>query len=103
MSEERLSKETVEHIARLARLELSSAELALYQDRLGRVLGYVKELSSVKTDPKAVVQHVPRDVVALREDRVLDFANTRKLLANAPEKSEDSFLLPAVLDGSNEN
>jgi aspartyl-tRNA(Asn)/glutamyl-tRNA(Gln) amidotransferase subunit C len=93
-----LSREEVIKIARLARLELTDAEIAETQKRLTRVLDYMKELSALSTPGDAFVKHVPADAVAFREDVAKPFAHAERLLANAPESEENQFSLPAVLD-----
>lgn len=94
-----LSKEDVLRIAQLARLELTSEEIARYQRDLGRVLEHMRELDGVATEAGAVVRHVPKDSVAFREDKPLPFANVSGLLENAPETAEGCFKLPAILEG----
>jgi aspartyl-tRNA(Asn)/glutamyl-tRNA(Gln) amidotransferase subunit C len=93
-----LSREEVLKIAKLARLELTEKEVAAYQKKLGRVLEYVKELNAVET-PKEFVRHVPRDAVAFREDRAVNFTNQKGLLENAPATEANCFLLPAIMEG----
>ncbi|MCB0404907.1 MAG: Asp-tRNA(Asn)/Glu-tRNA(Gln) amidotransferase subunit GatC [Bdellovibrionales bacterium] len=93
-----LDREDVLKIARLARLELDEAEVALYQDRLGRVLEYVRELNQVKTEKAATVKHVPRDAVSIREDRAIEFTDREALLRNAPAQIEEHFLVPTVIE-----
>jgi aspartyl-tRNA(Asn)/glutamyl-tRNA(Gln) amidotransferase subunit C len=94
-----LSREEVLKIARLARLELTDAELALYQTRLGRVLEYINELKAVSTTDAGFVRHVPKDAVAFREDKVQQSPYAAAILENAPEVEDSHFLLPAVLEG----
>ena len=92
------SREEVLHIAKLARLDLSEDEVKRYQEQLGRVLEYVRDLQEVPTEGEAMVKHVPRDAVAFRGDKVLPFAATRALLENAPALDGDGFLIPTVVE-----
>lgn len=100
MSETKLSREEVLKIARLARLQLTDEEVELYQVRLGRVLDYVRELREVKTPKESFVRHVPRDAVTQREDQPIAFGDAKAILENAPVRSEDSFVLPAIMEES---
>jgi aspartyl-tRNA(Asn)/glutamyl-tRNA(Gln) amidotransferase subunit C len=93
-----LSREEVLKIAKLARLELTEDEVALYQKNLDRVLEYVHELNSVPTPKDAFVRHVPKDSVAFREDRALPFAAAAQLVELAPASEDGSFLLPPVME-----
>lgn len=94
-----LTKDEVLRIAKLARLSLTEAEVATYQTRLGRVLGYIQELNELKT-PDGFVRHVPKDAVSVREDKPVPFPAAKAILANAPESQADSFVLPPILEQS---
>lgn len=93
-----LNKEEVLKIARLARLNLSESDVEFYQKNLTRVLGYIAELNQVSTPKDAFVRHIPKDATGLREDEVKRFENHEDLIANAPLRDGDSFLLTTVLE-----
>ncbi len=93
-----LTKEEVLKIGRLARLELSAGEVEFFQTRLSRVLDYVKELDTLAADSDAIVRHVPKDAVSVREDKSVPFQSIPAILKNAPDTEENSFRLPAVLE-----
>ena len=95
-----LTREEVLKIARLARLELTDEEVALYAKDLGRVLDHIHELNALETPKDAFVRHVPKDAVAFREDRALPFAGHHALLENAPALEGTSFLLPTTVEHS---
>ena len=95
-----LTREEVLKIAKLARLDLTPAEVETYQTRLGRVLEYMRELNALETPKDAFVRHVPKDAVAFREDRALPFTGQKLLLDNAPAVEENSFLLPTIVEHS---
>jgi aspartyl-tRNA(Asn)/glutamyl-tRNA(Gln) amidotransferase subunit C len=92
-----LNEDTVRKIAELARLELTSQELALYTKQLGAIVDYVSELSKVET--KGVEPLVtPTDMaIHFREDKVEPSLGADGVTANAPEKSGNLFKVPAVL------
>jgi aspartyl-tRNA(Asn)/glutamyl-tRNA(Gln) amidotransferase subunit C len=93
-----LTEAEVLKIAHLARLDLTPEEVKLYQQRLGRVLDYVKELEQLNTSNISLVSHVPADASGLREDKPVPFSDPGSLLKNAPESQDQQFLLPAVLE-----
>ncbi len=100
MESQVLSKVEVLKIARLARLELSDAQVEEYRVRLGRVLEYVKELKTVETPHDAFVRHVPKDSIAFRQDTLTPFPDTTQLTDNAPRKENNCFLLPTIVEQS---
>ncbi|MBZ0305929.1 MAG: Asp-tRNA(Asn)/Glu-tRNA(Gln) amidotransferase subunit GatC [Anaerolineae bacterium] len=93
-----LTRETVENIAELAKLELSPDEVELYREQLSAILDYVDVLNSLDTDdipPTASV--LPVDTV-MRVDRNQPTLPLEKALANAPDKEAQQFRVDAVLD-----
>lgn len=93
-----LSREDVQKIAHLARLRLEDEELGRYQKNLGRVLGHIAELEKLTTAGNETVRHVPKDAVAFRADKAVPFGNVEGLLANATDRTEDSFRLPPIAE-----
>lgn len=98
MGEAKLAREDVLKIARLARLELTDEEVALYQQKIGRVLDHVKELSALAAPADIAASHVPKDAVAQREDKPVAFPEPKAILDNAPAAAEGYFVVPAVLE-----
>lgn len=97
MSKNRLTKETVEHVSKLARLKLTEQELADFSQQLSAVLENFEKISQVDTkDVRPLV--TPTDMsMALREDEVRARVESDKLLQNAPEKSGRLFKVPPVV------
>ena len=95
-----LTKEEVLKIAKLARLALSPSEVENYQNRLGRVLDYVRDLKEVPTSSDGFVKHVPEDSSGYREDASWPFSAVQNLVENAPESEGNCFKLPKIVDQS---
>jgi aspartyl-tRNA(Asn)/glutamyl-tRNA(Gln) amidotransferase subunit C len=88
----------VEHVARLARLGLTDAERELYRQQLGSILDYVAQLGELDTEripPGAAILPL-EDVMA--DDEPRPSLDRDDVLANAPEREEGYFRVPAVLD-----
>lgn len=93
-----LTRHQVEHIAELAKLDLTEAELTRYAEQLSTILDYFEALRAINTDdipPTASVLPL-RNI--LREDEVKPTLTRDQILANAPEKEEGQFRVKAVLD-----
>ncbi len=91
-----LTREDVTHIAALAHLDLSEAELTLYQEQLSAILDYAARLQSLDTDaipPTATV--LPLRTV-LRDDEPASMLLTEDALANAPAARDNCFVVPPV-------
>jgi aspartyl-tRNA(Asn)/glutamyl-tRNA(Gln) amidotransferase subunit C len=93
-----LSAEQVRWIARLARLELSDAELAPMAAQLSEVLGYVALLQQVNTEGVQPLAHALDLQNVFRADEPAPSLTLDAALANAPKRQQDFFAVPAVLD-----
>jgi len=94
----KLSREKVEHIADLAKLELSDEEIGRYQAQLSAILAYFEDLQALDTDeipPTATV--LPLRSVT-RADEVESTLERGVALENAPEVEDGCFKVPAVLE-----
>jgi aspartyl-tRNA(Asn)/glutamyl-tRNA(Gln) amidotransferase subunit C len=94
-----LSREEVEHIARLARLELTEEEKTRYQAQLSAILDYAQNLRQVETGeiPPTASVLPPRSV--LRADEPGSVFSPDELFANAPDTEDDQFKVPPVFEG----
>ena len=93
-----ISKEQVEHVARLARLEVSEDEKAMFARQLSGILTYMDQLKELETkgvEPTATV--LPTDNV-FRDDNVRPSLPQEKALANAPDQADGFFRVPKILE-----
>jgi aspartyl-tRNA(Asn)/glutamyl-tRNA(Gln) amidotransferase subunit C len=88
----------VEHVARLARLGLTSEEKELFQKQLGDVLQYIDKLKKVDvSDVEASAHAVPMFNV-MREDETRPGLTAEEALRNAPRKANNLFIVPKVIE-----
>ncbi len=93
-----ISKEQVEHVARLARLEVSDDEKTTFARQLSGILTYIDQLKGLDTtgvEPTATV--LPTDNV-FREDEVRPSLTQERALANAPDQADGFFRVPKILE-----
>lgn len=93
-----LERKDVEHVARLARLELSEEELALYTRQLGEVLGYVEQLGEVDVADVEPLAHGAGGDNVFRKDGVKPSLEREKALEGAPDSDGWHFRVPKVID-----
>jgi aspartyl-tRNA(Asn)/glutamyl-tRNA(Gln) amidotransferase subunit C len=94
----KLSLEEVEHIAQLARLELTDAEKEQYRQQLSAILDHVARLQELDTTGILPTASVLQSTVRLRPDEPTAGLSTEQVLANAPEQRKDQFQVPPVLE-----
>jgi aspartyl-tRNA(Asn)/glutamyl-tRNA(Gln) amidotransferase subunit C len=93
-----LTRAEVQHIAELAKLDLTTEEEARYQEQLSAILDYAARLNALDTDaipPTATV--LPLRSI-MREDVARPSTPVDQILANAPARSDDAFEVSAVLE-----
>ena len=93
----RITKEQILHVAHLARLELDKAAVEKFAGQIGTVLEYVDQLKGVDTEGIKPTSHAISLTNAFREDQPRDHLETKKALANAPDKEDGSFVVPKVV------
>lgn len=92
-----LSRQDVNKVSLLARLQLTEAELDTMTSQLGQIVGYVEQLNELDTREIEPLSH-PVDLKNVFRDDVLQPSLPREtILANAPHASDEFYLVPAVL------
>ncbi len=95
----KITPELVDHVARLARLDLDETEAGLMQSQLGDILGYIGLLEELDLTGVAPTSHVLDVANVMREDEVRPSLPVDKGLANAPEKAGTAFKVPRIIEG----
>ena len=94
----KLSAQEVEHVAHLARLEITPKEKEKFTAQLNDILGYIDKLNELDTKGVEPMSHAIAVTNTFREDKVLDSIGTEKSLANAPDARGDFFRVPKVIE-----
>ncbi len=93
----KISREEVEHVARLARLNLKEAELVKMTEQLDNILSYVDKLGELDTESVKETTHAFSISNAFREDMVKPSLSQTEALKNAPAQDGESFLVPRII------
>jgi aspartyl-tRNA(Asn)/glutamyl-tRNA(Gln) amidotransferase subunit C len=94
-----LSRADVEHVAYLARLGLSEEELSLLEGQLNHILEQYAKLAELDTEAIPPTAQTIELENILREDVASPSLSSEDVLANAPEREGDFFVVPAILGG----
>jgi aspartyl-tRNA(Asn)/glutamyl-tRNA(Gln) amidotransferase subunit C len=94
----KLSKTDIEHVAWLARLELSEMEKESLTGHLNQILVHFEELQQLDTSQVEPTSHSIPVHNVFREDLVGESMPTKDVLINAPERTEEHFIVPQVVD-----
>lgn len=93
-----ISTADVEHVARLARLELSEEEKKLFAGQMGAILGYVEKLKELDTEGVLPTSHAVPMENSFREDNAAQSIGVEKALANAPDRAGSFYRVPKVIE-----
>ena len=93
-----ITRETVLHVAKLARLELADAEIDRMQKDLGNILEYVNSLADLDTSSVADTTQVAVLGAPLRPDVVEPSLSNEAALREAPRSAGGGFAVPAFVD-----
>jgi aspartyl-tRNA(Asn)/glutamyl-tRNA(Gln) amidotransferase subunit C len=94
----RLSREEVLHIARLARLGLTEADVDKFREQLSNILENFEALQQVDTTDIPPTAHTVAIQNVIRDDEATASLPPDEILANAPKKEGDCFRVRAVLE-----
>ena len=97
---EKIDAEQVRKVAKLARLELTDAEVKEFTGQLSAILDYMEKMNELDTTDIEPLAHCLPISNVFREDVVRDSLGTEKTLANAPQRDGDFFKVPKILDDS---
>jgi aspartyl-tRNA(Asn)/glutamyl-tRNA(Gln) amidotransferase subunit C len=93
-----MDSETVNHVAKLARLKMSQAEADAMTNQLSKVLDYITVLNEVDTDNVEPMVHAIELRNAFRSDEARESIPREHALQNAPATDGECFLVPDILD-----
>jgi len=94
----KISREQVEHVAVLARLELTPEEIDTFTGQMDAILAYVEKLNELDTSGIVPTAHAVPMENAFRTDEVKPSIGAESALGNAPGRVEDFFRVPKVIE-----
>ena len=93
----RITKEDVEKIAELAKLDVSEDEIEMYRSHLDQILDYVQKLNELDTENIEPTYYVQHSGDVLREDKAKSSLPREKALENAPAQTKGFVRVPRVI------
>lgn len=94
----RLSKDEVEKVAKLARLEITEAEKEAFSEQLSSILTYMDQLKGLDTEGVEPTATVLEQTNVFREDEVRPSLPVDRALANAPDQAGGFFSVPRIIE-----
>ena len=92
-----IDSSVVKKIANLSKINLSDKELENLKHELNKILDWVDDLKKVDTKMVEPMLSVFNENMKMRDDKV-EQTKTNEILSNAPEKKENFFVVPKVIE-----
>ena len=98
--DKKIDKSQVKKVAKLARLDLSEAEIEEFAGQLNAIIDYVERMNKLNTDGVEPMAHCLPVSNVFRDDVIKESLGTEKTLANAPQSDGPFFKVPKILEES---
>ena len=93
-----IDKNTVKHISKLARISLDDEKIDSLSKDLSSIIKFIEKLNELKTDETKPLTSIINSSLKLRKDEIKDGKIRDQILKNSPEKNEEFFFVPKVID-----
>lgn len=94
----KITPETLQKVAHLARLELSEQETAPITENLEKVLTWMEQLNELDTSATEPLIHISEEINVFREDVAHNALSHAQALHNAPKRDAQYFRVPKVVE-----
>ena len=93
-----IDNDTVKHIAKLARISLDEKKISGLSKDLSSIMEFIGRLNELNTDKITPLTSIINASLRSRKDEVSEEKIRDQILKNSPEKNEEFFVVPKVLE-----
>ena len=93
-----IDKDTVKHIAKLARISLDEKKINSLSKDLSSIMKFIEKLNELNTDKTSPLTSIINASLRTREDEVKGGKIRDQILKNSPEKNDKFFVVPKVIE-----
>ena len=93
-----IDKDKIKHTAKLARISLDEKKIDDLSKDLSNIFKFIEKLNKANTDNVRPLSSILDHSLRSREDKVNDGNIRDKILENAPNKNEEFFIVPKVIE-----
>ena len=93
-----IDKDTVKHISKLARISLDEKKADSLSKDLTSIMKFIESLNKINTDKTAPLTSIINASLKSRNDEVKDGKIRDQILKNSPEKNDEFFVVPKVIE-----
>ena len=93
-----IDNDTVKHIAKLARISLDEKKISALSKDLSSIIKFIERLNELNTEKTVPLTSIINASLRSRNDEVSDGKIRDQILKNSPEKNEEFFVVPKVIE-----
>jgi len=93
-----IDKETIKHISKLARISLDDKKIDNLSKDLSSIIKFIEKLNKLNTDAIKPLTSIIDASLKFRKDEILEGKIREQILKNSPEKTDEFFVVPKVLE-----
>ena len=93
-----IDKDTVKHISKLARISVDEEKIDSLTKDLSSIFKFIEQLNKLNTDNVEPLSSILNEALRLRKDEINDGKIREKILKNSPQKNEEFFVVPKVIE-----
>ena len=93
-----IDKETIKHISKLARISLDDRKIDNLSKDLSSIIKFIEKLNKLNTDAIKPLTSIIDASLKYRKDEILEGKIREQILKNSPEKSDEFFVVPKVVE-----
>ena len=93
-----IDKDTVKHISKLARISLNENKVKSLSKDLTSIMKFIEKLNKINTDKIEPLTSIINASLKSRKDEVKDGKIRDQILKNSPEKNDEFFVVPKVIE-----
>ena len=93
-----IDKETIKQISKLARISLDDKKIENLSKDLSSIIKFIEKLNKLNTDDIKPLTSIIDASLKFRKDEILDGKIRNQILKNSPEKTDEFFVVPKVVE-----
>jgi len=93
-----IDKETIKHISKLARISLDDKKIENLSKDLSSIIKFIEKLNKLNTDDIKPLTSIIDASLKFRKDEILEGKIREQILKNSPEKTDEFFVVPKVVE-----
>ena len=93
-----IDKEKIKHVSKLARISIDEKKIDGLTKDLSSIFKFIEQLNELNTDEVKPLSSILNEPLRFREDVVNDGKIREKILENSPQKNEEFFVVPKVIE-----